>query len=628
MKSKIFIITFSFMFLLTGFSKANDFVNVTITTVSNRNTIKFSYKVGKWTKNANLISIQLTNSGTQTELVKDILVKINNTPSFNENAKFLYGGSCMGRSFIQQRGYDDSNTTTETVLLAKANKNQLYKVGILTWEIFQAKISHSKSKGISIAAQGENKPIKPGETINFERFIIETGTDWQDMLYAYGEQIAKYHNIVPKKIIPFKGWSTWDYYGGNFTDKEIELNTKLLKEMDINANIIQVDGGWWTKRGDYLSTKPTINGGMKGIANMIKSYGYTPGIHIDGFRGDKESEIYKAHPEYFLKDQNGETYPNDSITNKTTLFDFSNPATCAYIKNVLKTMREEWGYQYFKVDFIRYGVNEEVLRYYKDNGLTGIQAFDPTMTSFERIRAGLKAMREGIDSAYFLGCSAVFGGTLGIVDGLRTGGDIFPNFESYTTRCLMNGGNFYLHKAVVQTDADYLIVRNKDDEELERAWKNKFGGTITRNEAKMWADYVALFGGSKFSSDNLNTLRPERKELVKNAFELETCERYIPIDLWDKANNKDDAFSIMLGKNKEGIYLALFNWNEKELGINLSNIPTANIQAVNSIETPVYTAKNNLIDVKLKARTSIIFKLKQGSDFDKVRKKIEYQFSK
>jgi len=629
MKLTIFTIVLSLMLLLTGFSQANNLVNVTVNTVSGSNTIKSSYTVEKWTKNTTLISIQLTNSGINTELVKDILVKINSAPAFNENTKFLYGGSSMGQTYLQQRTFNDSTTTTETVFLTKSDKNKLFKVGILTWDIFQAKISHTKSKGITISAKGENKPIKPGETINFEKFIVETGTDWQDMLFGYGEQIAKYHNIAPKKIIPFKGWSPYDYYGGEFTDKEIEINIKNLKEMGVDANIIQVDGGWGATEGDYLRTKSSINGGMKAVADMIKSSGYMPGIHIDGFRSRRSSKIFKEHPEYFLKDQNGEIFPNSSIKDQRILFDFSNPAACEYLKNSLKTIHEDWGYQYFKFDFIFYGVLEEVFRYYNGSYLTKLIAFDSTMTSFERTRAGLKAMREGIGSAYFLGCSAVFGGTFGIADGLRTGGDIFPNFESYTTSCLQNGGNFYLHKTVVQTDADYLIVRNKDDEELKMPMKkNKFGGTITLNEAKMWADYVALFGGSKLSSDNLNTLRPERKELVKKAFELETCERYIPIDMWDKANDSDDAFNIMLGSNKDGVYLALFNWGDKELGIQLSKVPTSNLQTVNCIETPVYTATNKSIDIKMKAHTSIIFKLEQASDFDKVRKQIEYRFSK
>jgi len=628
MKRFLILFAFTLVLIVTGYSKSNNLLTVQVNTTSQSKCLVTNYTVKKWDKNVQLVSISFTNSGTQTEFIKDISIQLNQTPAFKSNSKFLYGGSCMGRSFIQQRDYNDSTTTTETVFLAKVNKNQLYKVGIITWEVFQAKIAFSKNRGVTIVANGENKPIKSGETINFEKIVIEHGSDWQDMLFAYGEQIAKYHKIAPKKIIPFKGWSTWDYYGGNFTDKEIEMNTKLLKELDVKANTIQIDGGWWTSRGDYLSTKPTIKGGMKGVADLIKSYGYTPGIHIDGFRADKSSEVYKAHPDFFLKDQNGETYPNSEIKDQTLLFDFSNPAACEYIKNVLTTMREDWGYNYFKIDFIRYGVNEEVLRYYKANGLTGIQAFDPSMTSFERIRAGLKAMREGVGSAYFLGCSAVFGGTLGIVDGLRTGGDIFPNFDSYTTRCLQNGGNFYLHKTVVQTDADYLIVRNKDDEEPERAWKNKFGGTISLNEAKMWADYVALFGGSKFSSDNLNTLRPERKNLVKKAFELETCDRYIPIDMWDKANDKDDAFNIMLGTNDQGVYLALFNWENEDLGIKLSNIPTDKIKPVNSTEVPTFDSKNNTLDIRLESRKSVIFQLNDEADFDKLRKQMRYEFIK
>jgi len=45
----------------------------------------------------------------------------------------------------------------------------------------------------------------------------------------------------------------------------------------------------------------------------------------------------------------------------------------------------------------------------------------------------------------------------------------------------------------------------------------------------MWADYLTLFGGIKLSSDDLNLLRPERKKVVKKAFSIETCERFVPI---------------------------------------------------------------------------------------------------
>ena len=630
---KITIITFVFSLLLfnTGCKNRNNLLSVKINSDSLSESIKTNYTVEEWNKNTRLISISITNNGNQTEHIKDIHVQLNNTPLFDEKSSFLYGGSCMGRTPLQQRSYNDPQITTETVFLAKINENLLYKVGVLSWEIFQAKISFSKENGITITADGENKPIKPGETINFEKIVIEEGNNWQDMLFSYGEQIAKIHKIEPKKIVQYKGWSTWDYYGQRYTSKDIQMNIEELKASKIDANTIQIDGGWWNHRGDYLDSRSDIAGGMKGVARLISQNGYTPGIHLDGFRGEKASEVYKANPDFFLKDQNGEAfYVEAQRPNRieyTICFDYSNPAAREYIKNVLKTMREQWGYKYFKVDFMRYGVKYDIMNAHKKYGLKEIKAFDPSMTSLERTRAGLKAMREGIGDAFFLGCSSVFGPTLGIVDGLRTGGDIDPRFESYTSRCLQNGGNFYLNQTVVQTDADYLVLRNKDDEEAERAWgKNKFGGNVTLNEAAMWANYVALFGGIKMSSDNLKTLRKERKDLIHKAFSFNTCNRYIPIDIWDKAKDNDDAFNIMLGTNDQGVFLALFNWNNEELGLNLSNIPTDKIKLVFGDETTIYEADNNVLNVKLKAHTSLTFQLYEEADFDIVRKKIAYSF--
>ena len=633
MKKVFKTLTIIILVFLYGCKNQKDLVTIKIKTDSQSETVKSNYTVEEWNENTKLISISFTNNGDKTELIKDIHITLNNAPQFGEQSKFIYGGSCMGRTPIQQRSYKDSiQLETETFLLAQNDQNVLYKVGILTWEIFQAEISFDKSQGVIVVANGENKPIKPGETIQFEKLVVENGENWQDMLYAYGEQIAKIHNIQPKKIIPFKGWSTWDYYGQRFTDKEIAMNIKLIKELDVDANSIQIDGGWWNHRGDYLESRSDIDGGMKGVAQMIKDNGYTAGIHLDGFRGEKAAEVFKAHPDYFLKDQNGEHFYTESErpnrTEYTVCFDYSNPAAREYIKNVLKTIKEDWGFNYFKIDFMRYGINSDILKAHKKYGLTEIKAFDPSMTSLERSRAGLKAMREGMGDAFFLGCSSRFGVTLGIVDGLRTGGDIDPLYDSYIGRCIQNGGNFYLNKTVVQNDADYLVLRNKDDEEADRAWSvgRKFGGDVTLNEAAMWADYVTLFGGIKMSSDNLNVLRPERQDLIKKAYSINTCERFIPIDLMDKAKDKEDAFNIMLGTNEEGVYLALFNWNDEELGFNLSNISSDSIKVVNHEEYPAFTTEDNTLNIKLKARTSLIFKLNKDADFDKVRKEMQYEF--
>ena len=59
----------------------------------------------------------------------------------------------------------------------------------------------------------------------------------------------------------------------------------------LNANIIQIDGGWWTARGDYLNARKNLQEGNKAIAEYAKAKRYRAGIHFDGFRADKMSRF-------------------------------------------------------------------------------------------------------------------------------------------------------------------------------------------------------------------------------------------------------------------------------------------------------------------------------------------------
>jgi alpha-galactosidase len=238
----------------------------------------------------------------------------------------------------------------------------------------------------------------------------------------------------------------------------------------------------------------------------------------------------------------------------------------------------------------------------------------------ERTRLGLKSMREGIGDGFFLACSSVFGPTIGIVDGIRTGGDISPTFEHYKTRCLQNGGNFYLNRIVAQNDADYLVVRNKDDEEPSRAWgEDKFGGNTTYDEAKMWSDYVSLYGGIKINSDNLLTLRSERKSLIKNAFSLKTATRFLPLDLWDHAKSNNDAFNVMLGENNDGVYLSLFNWDGKDKQFVIGGLQ--NTELSEALSGVIINTTAGKLMYNLKPHTSIIIKV-NGMNFNLLRKSI------
>lgn len=626
-------VNFCLFFLLLIFSS---FINKTSNTdpircvvYSEKNRIESKIELKKGENDIQYYEILLLNQSKEVDKIDSIKIFLNQTDNVDPNIQLMFGGTCMGRTPIKKASILDRQSETGMFLMTKYSKQRFALVGILTWNTFMPYI-YNRGNDIVIKAFGEKRPLKPGETIPFEKIIEIKNESWQDLMFKYGEEIAKEHKIKSKEPLDLKGWSTWDYYGRNFDTKDIIKNVDQIDAEGLKANIIQVDGGWWTSRGDYLSVRNNLQGGMEAIADYAKLKGYRAGIHLDGFRADKTSNLYKEHPDWFLKDQDGETICQ-AIDKKDTYmqyiyFDYSNPEVCAYMKNVLKTIHTKWGYSYFKIDFIRYGLLETILAEHgKDNQkgikkVTAIKAFDNSITSIERTRLGLKAMREGMGDAFFLACSSVFGPTIGIVDGIRTGGDISPTFEHYKSRCLQNGGNFYLNHSVVQTDADYLVVRNKDDEEPERAWgEDKFGGNTTYNEAKMWSDYISLFGGIKINSDNLLTLRNERKNLIKNAFALKTSVRFLPLDLWEHAKNKNDAFNILLAENTDGVYLAIFNWDEKNKKFEIGGLQNTTLLEVISNE------KMNITDGKLvfdtKSHSSIILKV-DGKNFDSLRKSI------
>jgi len=211
---------------------------------------------------------------------------------------------------------------------------------------------------------------------------------------------------------------------------------------------------------------------------------------------------------------------------------------------------------------MRFGLNQDIMR--NKPAVKRIKAYDPTITDVERMRLGLQTMRDAVGKGnYLLGCSAVFGPCIGFVDGMRTGGDISPRYEAFPERALANLGHFYLSGKVFNGDADYLVFREAIDED-EKVSKEavKHSGSLTMNEAQMWADFNKLYGNCRLSSDNLMTLRPERQALVKEVFQYPAMDETVPLDIWRHATQKSDGFELVLARKGKEIYLGVFNWSD------------------------------------------------------------------
>ena len=482
--------------------------------------------------------------------------------------------------------------------------------GFVTWKTFNSKLLW-ENWTLLITADGEGRTLKPNETVWMEKVWLASissppsvdyvpPTAWQDLFYAYADHIAEENHIHLNPIKPCIGWGTWDYYGFGWNHDIVKANRDALLEIAPQASLIQIDAGWNGPKGDHLRANDKLGKdglGMKRIAQLASAKNLVAGTYFCPMRDNPNVAIALAHPEYFLKNADGNILASDGQTNGkdrvNIFYDYSNPATCAYIKRLIENSRA-WGFTYYKTDFLRDGINEHIQKNFTAGARTQIVPCDRSLTSVERFHRGMSAMREGMGpDSYFLSCSAVFGPSFGHADALRAGDDISPKFRSYKKCATDNSGSFYLHEKVIHIDTDYIVVRAAEDQDATRTdSKGKDGAGLTLNEAQMWAHFVALCGSARISADDLPILRPERRALFAFAATFPASERFIPLDFWRHSREKLDPPSLILATAKGDSYLGVFNWGDNTQRLTLTGIPPAQLAALATISGDITMTKN------------------------------------
>ncbi len=515
----------------------------------------------KTTSNANdkTIAIDIINNESTNQNLHDILVTITPAVLIPDGTPYMKGADQMeaheGQMIQMVTGKKQKYEHSNMYLMFKRGEEDYLLVGVIAWRTFLCNIITEEGT-IKIIGDGDNKEIKAGQKVAFDKVIFMQDKSWQDLQERYAELIAKENNVKAPKKAFWTGWSTWDFYRQAFIPADVETNIEALKKLNVKGNIIQLDGGWWKQRGDYFDVRDNIPGGIKGIIEKIHKAGYKAGLHLDGSRVSKAATVVKDHPDYFLHTEKGDLLEigKDVVTkDPLLLWDFSNPGAREYIKRVMKNARDNWKADYFKIDFLRQGL------------IKGVSKLP--VTNLERFRMGINAMKEGFGDVYFLACSSNFGSMIGLSDADRTGGDIQPNYEAVKTRVQHTAASYYLHPKIFNLDPDYLVLRSKE-ESNERDGKKP---SLNYDEAAMWANYVSIYGNARFESDNIPLLKPEKKVLIEKTLNMPFFTKTVPMDLWDHYKEYNDAPAFFLAKAENGtVCIALFNWENKDASFTVS----------------------------------------------------------
>ncbi|MEO1436663.1 MAG: glycoside hydrolase family 36 protein [Bacteroidota bacterium] len=323
------------------------------------------------------------------------------------------------------------------------------------------------------------------------------------LFWATGTDDACFDNwfktldIQPRTQQPAIGWTSWYNYYTNISETIILDNLKAFQDNDRTIDYFQIDDGYQTAVGDWLSIKPDFPNGMAPIAQAIHDADVQAGIWLAPFVCEKESALFKNQPDWVLKDANGHPVKAGYTPLWSGHFyalDFYQPEVQKYLTDVFTTVFERWNYDLVKLDFL-YAVALQPPRN-KNRG----QVMYEAMEFLERCCKGKK----------ILACGVPLGSTFGMVDYCRIGADIHLKWEHRLLAFLRNrervSTKLALTNSLSRRHLDGRAFMNDPDVFILRKQKHKLPYELQQTIALI----NAISGSLVFTSDYAGDYDPEQ----------------------------------------------------------------------------------------------------------------------
>jgi hypothetical protein len=396
--------------------------------------------------------------------------------------------------------------------------------------------------------------VPPDGSRTSQWVIIAQGDDANLLIDEYTNRIRTFYNMEePQKNAPTV-YCTWYYHADNYNEEIFKGDIAQFKKEHMPFDVFLIDECWdvndW---GDFEANK-SFPDGMKWAAEQINSAGYTAGIWSAPFLVDGESDLSKNHPSWLLKNSKGALCTFNMNGRDHYILDLTYPGVCDYLEEQFRKISQDWGYSYFKFDFMR--------SVFIDSDQ---QFFDKSATSLEAYRKGLEAIRRGTGKqAYISVCGGHYGASYGIANTQRSGSDVksewnekeLPKYRQNILRTWMSD--------LWHVDPDAMMVR-KQAEALPTDKRNLTTGLFSYDEA--FTNTVNQFVGGNLITftEDFAKIDAERKVLYKYVIpSVNSASR--PLDVFNTRCPEIMITSIDPVCNK------LDNWNMLTI-INWANVP-------------------------------------------------------
>lgn len=483
------------------------------------------------------------------------------------------------------------------VSLALQSADNYFLVAPTTFTTFESCIRIDENGQLHIRFHGDGRILEAGEVVTCDTLLFTSASDQYAVFETYAERTRAHLGKPLRSVERVRGWASWDAYHEQMTQACIVEEMKWLAEHrhECAVDIIQIDGGWCLDGAWDTCYEAVLPDGMSGFVQQVQAYGFDPGIWLCPFLVKPDAPMFLAHPDWILRKPG---LNNEPLTYAGSyVWDGSIPGVCEWIERTFRYLSEDFGIKYFKLDFLT-------------NGLSAVPGRDIRMTSVERYRNFIAAIRRGAgDDAFIVGCnSCVYDAEY--FDAARMGPDIQSKWAwdfgiPHSANCISH--KFYLSGHLYNGDTDFLIVRHSDDEPDVLSYT----ATATLNEAKLWADFVTLVSKITMLGDRMHYLPQQRIDVLKRPLNM-AIQESIPLDMWQ--GNETDNPSFYLSRSGDDTYLGIFNWCDEEDVFGISSDEPFSLVG-DGIECLEQTSQT----VKMPARTSYIVRVQSSLSFAQLR---------
>ncbi|KGY09610.1 glycoside hydrolase family 36 protein [Vibrio sinaloensis] len=315
---------------------------------------------------------------------------------------------------------------------------------------------------VSAYIDGEGTYPQDWSTTELESIVCLQGDSMSQLYTEYSELIAKHHPVrAGVEVKAPIGWCSWYAYYAEVNQDNIYHNLEVMSADAKQLEYVLLDDGYQAFMGDWLTPSDKFPSGVRAVIEAIKAKGKKPAIWLAPFIAQPESELFKQHPDWFVKHQDGRLLKAEEVTyagwrcTPWYVLDTSNPEVQEHLTHVVRVMREEWGIELFKLDANYWGTLKGQ-RY--QTGTTGIEAY----------RMGMEAIAEGAGDAWILGCNAPMWPSLGLVDAMRVSDDVERNEHRFEQIAKETFYRSWQHRKLWQIDPDCATFVSLPNQSAER----------------------------------------------------------------------------------------------------------------------------------------------------------------